>query len=171
MKFKKGDHVEWKNKDRTIEHGVVEKGGSKKITVIKLGGKIVVTGSAACFRPSSFTIPLDPDNPMAKWGVRNYRVVPGHDDLEPFVCIITHDGKDVIRARQDGWGGPNLYERLSCSPQDIEDRLRAESKAWAQHYGWKDPIEAEDCWLYWATKLQPYGVMSKEYIDDNNLTE
>lgn len=167
MTLRKGDRVAFKHQGAVLT-GTVVKGGSKKIKVIRDGGKYEVTGPPECFRKFDLPLPKDPPSPMDKYEVISYKEINGHGDTPTFSCTITKDGIPIIQASNDGWGGSNMYYPIgNGSHQDVKAFVDA-ARAWAVQFGASNPIESEDLWIDWYENYKPYAVTAQKYWDEYN---
>jgi len=111
---------------------------------------------------------MEKKDPMEKWGVSNYeKWEHGHGDSETFHAFITYNGKKVLEASNDGWGGPNLYRPISNSPtyphRDIEKMFYADANKWME-LGGCEPSEGADLWIFWYVVVKPQGITPAEYL-------
>jgi hypothetical protein len=172
--IRKGDRVVFKQRaasgDVEIKYGIVSKGGSGKIKVVMDGGQFEVSGPAHIFTPSDKPLPnADEVNPMREYSIKSYKEIEGHGDSPTFSAKICKNGKPIIGATNDGWGGPNMYytlkkgEHQTQSPvmkqfeKDLAEWLRAAT-------GIEDQHEIGGLWIEWEMFVRPYGVSAKEHL-------
>lgn len=165
-KLKKGDRVEFTDRDGTVKTGVVQRGGAN-VSVMLDGGKISVRGSASVFRLSDKPLPTDVPHPMDDWGIVGYKEAGGEETIR-FEATITYKGKKVIHSANGGFGGPNQYSPLRGVDRSILQTFFAAAKQWAADHGAEDPIEPEDSWVTWKTNEAPYGVTAQQHWDEYN---
>ena len=177
MKFKKGDRVEWQDKDHK-KYGVVEKGGSKKITIILDildGAKFRIKGNVSCFSLSDHPLAKDEPNIMDKYSVINLKSAGMNTDGEMWTATVILNGRTPIaNVSQGGFGGPCEYFHISgIKDGDIKEsykkieQFKADAKEWAQLFSDRNMIEPEDTWVVWWNDERPYGktaaMMFQEY--------
>ncbi len=86
---------------------------------------------------------------MNGYSIKGYRSIRGHGDSPTFEATLCKDGKPVLRATNDGWGGPNLYELPVSRVDDprahgiayraAQATAHKDALAWlAAHSGWWD---------------------------------
>lgn len=165
--FHRNDRVEYdsKKEDKTI-YGVVAKGGNTDIVIILDGGKYEVKVHAAIVHNSNKPLPKDVPNPMDNYEVKGYKVIHGHDDSEPFRATIYKDGKAILSASNDGWGGGNQYHVLKDTDKEATTKFYADCKAWAVQFGDKKPFEPADTWVTWYQYQRPYGITGEAYVKE-----
>ena len=163
---KKGDVVEYEV-DGEVRRGVVENGGAKRLEVKFCidGIEQYLSGPPYLFRSADVTPADEPaSSPMGKWAVKSYKVVAGHDDTEPFEAVITKDGKPVIRASNDGWGGCNMYYPEKGYDRSVVNEFEKDVVEWYRSYSNRDPLGADELWISWYRSYRPLGQSSEEYI-------
>ena len=165
MSLRKGQRVEFVYEGKR-NFGVVSKGGSKKVTVVIDGAKEQISSTPHAFRLSDVPLPIDSPNVMDKWSVKKYEEIEGHGDSSTFHAHICLNGKVVIEAMNDGWGGSNVYQPLNNHKYDIVDKFRNDAKEWAKSFGYTDPFEIEDIWIEWYVYKRPYGVTGEMTINE-----
>lgn len=165
VKFKKWDRIETDYKGKTV-YGVVAKGGSKKIEMVLDGGKKALAGAPVFFRHSDKPLPKDPPNLMDKWGIRKYKEIEGHGDSPTFSAEITLNGQPVIHASNNGWGGPNFYERLNLKDKGVVEAFKKDAEEWYKLFSGDEPFEPDNLWITWHQFGKPYGETAKEHIAD-----
>lgn len=160
--LKRGDRVKWVDEETKEERlGVVEKASLPFLTVVMDGGESTIKAVAGVFSPSDKPLPTDGvPTPMDAYEVKGYRKTAGHDDSQPFVGAVHRDGRKILDASNDGWGGCNRYRG------DMADvrRMHDDAKAWAAAFGHGDTIEPEDLWLDWYANYRPYGGLAADYL-------
>ena len=170
--FMKGTRVCWLNETKDgLNHGTVERGGAKKITVIQDGGEFSVSGPPTAFRRSDKPLPVEPPNPMDKYALKGYKVCHGHDDSEPFTATILYEGEPILITSNDGLGGPNTYKpakKVSGTEYHrLQDKFFEDAKAWAKQFEYEDCIESEALWIEWYQHKRPYAVTAQQYLSDS----
>ena len=168
--MKKGQRAETTYKGEVLT-GVIASGGAKKNVMILDGGDNMISGPPQSFRPSDAPLPTDKPNNMDKWGIKNYKEVHGHDDSVPFTCKITLNGKAVMFAENDGWGGCNSYSPLtsfSKTFRNTEKQFREDAQRWAREIGGVERkiLEVEDLWISWMAYGKPYGQLGADYLKE-----
>jgi hypothetical protein len=164
--LKKGTRVEFVYKGQMLL-GVVEKGGSKKATVILDGGEKCLTGPASAFHPTAAPMPKDPPSPMDRYSVIDFK---GHEDMSDetlcFSARICLNRIPIMHVSNQGCGGPHMYQLLiKGSAKDMENFFK-HAKAWCIQFGYKNPMEAGDFWVDWYTIKRPYAVTAEKYVGD-----
>lgn len=162
---RKGDRVEFfgPGGSKELLFGVMVSVGAKSARAIMDGAEMEMKGDPRAFRPSTHPLPKDPPHEMDRWGVSAYREFKhGHGDSATFHANITLDGKKVMTAENDGWGGSNLYS----GPRAIQDQFHKDSEKWAQDHGSPFKGENGDLWVDWKQNKQPYGLTAKAYFAD-----
>lgn len=169
--YRKGNRVCWKDKSGEIKHGTVDRGGKKTVVIVD-GGEFQVSGPSKCFRPSPRPLPVDRENPMSRYSIKNFRKTAGHDDSLPFVCTICYDGKPLCTATDDGWGGDieirpvgnNEISYKAFHKNNVHNKLYEDCKAWLKFFGDPNPFCGISTWIMWYQFSRPYAVTAEEYI-------
>lgn len=164
--FRVKDRVEW-DAEGAVRFGTVTGVFGIKVKVTEDGGENLISGMASVFRLSTTPLVLDETKtPMDAYEVRGYRVVAGHDDSTPFVASIFRDGKKILSASDDGWGGGSCYHG---EPAD-EQKFYEDAQKWAAINGRKAPTGGSaDLWVEWVVSRKPFGVMARDYLDFGKL--
>jgi len=165
--FKKGDRVECDYKGETV-YGIVSRGGDKSVSIVLDGGEEQLKGGAGLFRYSDKSLPTDAPNLMDKWSIKKYQEIEGHGDSPTFSATICLNGKPVIRAGNNGWGGPNEYHTLNGVDREVEKQFYADVKSWMALFGDESTYDIGDMWIDWYQNNRPYGVTAEKYIGDFN---
>lgn len=165
-KLKKGDRVEFNDRDGTVKAGVVERGGAK-VTVVLDGGKMQMRGPASLFKLSDKPLPKDPPHPMDDWDIVGYKAAGGEETIR-FEATITYKGKKVLHASNGGFGGSNQYGALRGVDRAIEKKFFDDARQWAADHGADNPFEPEDSWVTWKTNEAPYGITAQNHWDEYN---
>lgn len=156
---KKGDIV-------AFEH----EGENRKGRVIKGG----VTALVSLSETHSLTIPSSmltladapaPDKGLEDWTLLSYKVVPGHDDSEPFQAVIGYKGQPVIIAANDGWGGDCTFDPKTQENADDLKRFEEAMSIFAKRVG-QTIIDNSDLWVHWEWYLRPTGISFETYISN-----
>lgn len=165
--YKKGDRVEWQDKEMKTLYGTV-KSISKEVMVIILedGGKVQWRLHFKNIKITEVPLPKDEPNHMDKWGVVSYREIKhGHGDSRTFSAYITLNGKKVLHVSNDGQGGCNMYSPVKNGSRDIERQFADEAKAWARMFG-HDALEPDDLWVEWYQHDRPLGIKAEDYFKE-----
>lgn len=162
-KAKKGQRIECTFKGET-KYGVVSKGGKNKITVVLDGGVTELKGHVSLFRTSDKPLPKDKPSVMDKWEVKKYKEIKGHGDTPTFEAAICLNGKPVIQAMNDGWGGPNMY----YGDFEVVKQFENDASEWAKTFGCKNATEMDGIWIEWYVFKRPYGVTAEQELAEFN---
>jgi len=109
-------------------------------------------------------LPEAETDPMSTYSVTGYKGIKGHGDSDTFHATIRLNGKVVLEAMNDGWGGPNEYR--GSAGRSAGDALETAAKAWFAHYGYPEIFgETADMWLDWYVHDRPLGVTAREYVE------
>jgi len=170
IKVKKYDRVKCIF-DNDYQHGIVMKGGSKKIRVVldgngSLADRDVVTGHVSLFKPSSKPVPVDTEStPMDDYKVIGYKEFNElSDETIAMHAIIKYKGKKIIDVCNDGQGGENMYHpMLSDKSWNYVRKALSDADQWAQQFGEDKPFEALDSWIGWYVRERPFGITSRVY--------
>ena len=173
MTLKKGDRVEWlqnSGQSNKTHYGVVAKGGAKRVTVVRDGGELQVSGSPAHFKLSDKPLPNATEvNPMSAYTIKAYKEISGHGDSPTFSAKICKNGKAIIHAGNNGWGGPNEYHFLGqghLTQSLAMVKFLQAAKDWAKEATGQDDVdEAEDLWITWEVFERPYGRSAAESLE------
>jgi len=163
-KLKKGDRVTFIDpQTKAPEYGVVIKGGSKNIRVIKDGGKIELSGNIRAFARTNKPLPKDKPNSMDKWSVSGYKSFEEmSDETTCFHAVIRLNGVAVLTAENRGEGGCNFYH----GKREYQEQFVKDAKEWVKKFGYPDMIEPEDTWIEWYVNYRPYGVTGEQHIKE-----
>ena len=167
MAFRKGDRVEFEDKNQMF-YGVVARGGKKKIRVVIDGGQREVSGHPSLFNYSDKEMPSDPPSAMDKWSVKKYKEIEGHGDTPTFSANICLNGKPVIFVSNNGWGGPNEYRPVDYNTEDVIDKFSTDIKSWCEQFGCESTSGMDDIWVDWYVYKRPYGVTAQDEIKHLN---
>jgi len=165
IKFKKGDRVQFTNKDEGVVIGTVKsinKLGLAK--VVQDGGKYEWKIGAAKLQPGP-ALPKDEESLMDAWSVTGYKCIGG-DETPMYTAKIRRDDRVVGRCSNGGSGGPDEFHF-----DDVTTRIvfYADVKAWWKQMGGKgDTSEVEALWVDWFVNHKPVGITAKAYVDDYN---
>ena len=158
--FTKGDRVEVTDEGK-MEYGTVHKADLMRVTIILDGGKLQFSTAPSNIRHSNQPYAKDTiATPMDKYEVRGYREVSGHDDSVPFVATIYRDGKRILHAENDGWGGSDNYTGHHKDVMQFE----ADAKEWGRLFGVDDLFEPASTWITWYVTARPYGGTAQVYL-------
>ncbi len=166
MTLRKGDRVCFKVKDG-FKQGVVLRGGAKKVTAIADSDpEREWSGPSSLFVPSDVPVPKDDPSPMDRYSLKGYKEIEGHGDSATFSAKICLDGKPLMHAGNNGWGGSNEYHPLSMDTgyREALDAFTTAVKAWAKQFGYENMQEPEDWWVQWYQNERPYGVLAANSI-------
>jgi len=163
MKLIKGTRVCFMHEGK-MNYGVVSKGGSVHVTVAFDGGEYSVKGSVHAFKPSEHPLPNASEvNPMASYTIKNYKEIQGHGDSPTFSAKIYKNGKAIIHAMNDGWGGPNMYTGIK-GRKEVDDFEMA-AKDWVTAAtGLDSETEGADFWITWEVFERPFGKTATESL-------
>lgn len=164
--FKKGDRVGWVDRDGASFVGTVVKVSQTNVNATHDGGDVTTVGHFSGFAPSSVPLVLDSvATPMDAYEVRNYRKIRGHDDTQPFEANIYRNGRRVLAASDDGWGGGVAYE----GPEDDLQQLYADAGEWARINGDTPDNECAGIWIDWYVNRRPFGGLAANYLSMEGL--
>lgn len=158
--WKKGDRIEFVTRERLV-HATVLSANLLDVKAMADGGEVEYGVPARGLRPSSKVLPVPAPSVMDDWAVRAYKTARGlSEETEAFSAELTYGGRVVIRARNDGRGGCNMYhgERAHL------DRLHRDAQAWLAEADVEHLAEAADLWLDWHARLRPYAVDAREHL-------
>jgi len=163
LTYAKGDRVETLYRG-VLKHGTVTTFRNGRVTALIDGGVEKISGSVACFKPSSKVVAPEPFSPLDGYDVINYRRYAGlSQETDAFTAHITWKGKRAIEVSNDGQGGCNRYHRIDINDRKVEDTFHAAAVAWAKLNGCDlDPTTAADLWVSW--KNEPAGQTAREYL-------
>lgn len=161
--FKKGQEVttEWKGK---THRGIVERGGSNRITVLLSDGATELRGHVSLFKLAD-PRPEFKDAPSAMDGysVRKYKKVEGlSEETECFTAEIVTPNGEIIHASNRGHGGPNGY--FCKKGRGPVKKLVEDAASWAttNDSPYSNTSESEDLWLTWYQYKRPHHISAKD---------
>lgn len=163
--FKKTDRVEFTNKGSTI-YGIVRKGGASKCEVVQDGAKSVFTVPVSLLKFSTKPLPTQPEHPMDAWGLKKYAASKLNSrGTVCFTAEITHNGKTVIHAQNDGNGGADRYYSAT-GRYEVVAQFEADAKQWIIDHGMPEAhaIEPANIWISWKAEHAPYAGSATDYI-------
>ncbi len=164
--YGKRDRVEFKDDGGKLLHGTVESGDMFKVKVVLDGGEMVYEVPQRELAASTKVLAKPAPSVMDDWGVRSYKAVPAlSEETEAFTADITYKGKSVIKAKNDGHGGCNMYH----GDRAMVDRFQADAKAWFDEANVEHLIEAADHFVTWHATLRPYAVDAMEHLREYDL--
>lgn len=165
--FMKNDRVEFKNKGIAI-HGVVRKGGATTCEVVQDGARSRFKVPATLLSISNKPLPKLPEHPMDAWGVKKYATSKiASRETTCFTAEITHNGRTVIHAQNDGNGGCDRYYSTD-GKYAIVDQFEADAKQWLIDHGMPEDraIEAANIWISWKVERAPYAGSAADYVEE-----
>jgi hypothetical protein len=152
-------------KGQTI-HAFVTKVSIKTAKVTASDGEFEYTVPFGAIKPSDKPVEKDPPSPMDAYEVRKYKEVAGHDDSQPFQAEIWKNGKKILIASNDGWGGSNNYSPANWESEGCKEDLsqfHKDADAWQLQFGIKKPFEPADDWIAWYAYSRPVGITAAQY--------
>jgi hypothetical protein len=163
-KWAKGDRVEFEHDARTV-HATVVSADLEIVKSIADGGAYEHVTKARDLRPSTKVLPKPAPSVMDDWGVRSYREAPARSrETDAFEATVTYKGKPVLKAGNDGKGGPNRYD----GDRETVDRLVRDGQTWLAEAGVEHVVEGADQWLDWHARLRPYAVDAREHLRETD---
>jgi len=154
----KGDRIMFPCNGETI-HAVVTKVSTKTFKATARTEEMEYTVPFGVIKPSNKPIEKDPPNPMDSYELRKYKEVAGHDDTQPFQAEIWKDGKMILIASNDGWGGSNNYQ----GNPEVFSQFHKDAEAWELQFGIKKPFEPAGNWISWYAYCRPVGTTAAQY--------
>ncbi len=175
----KGERVEFKadvkvgdgpraRKETQVVHGTVI-GAGKTLKVMADGGQSEYTVPPALLSPSTKVLTAAVPDPMDAWAVTSYKEIRSmSEETVAFTAKVTHDGKVVMLASNDGHGGCNRYGALPGFPR-IRETFAKAAKDWFVRHGVPEVIEADDMFITWHATQRPYAVTGPEFVREHGL--
>lgn len=163
--WKKGDRVQFNDKERGLQHGTVKKGGAKVIQVVLDGGEYQVTGPATHFQSSTLAPPKDVPLPIDRWGVQRYKESGGNETTR-FEADVTLLGSKALLAYNGGNGGCNSYEPYYGASRELYSQLEKDVLDSIRAVGGDQTFEVVDMWLEWKARYSFYETFTDHVRKD-----